>query len=83
MAHIDVHALAASALDALHRGDVGKARESFQQVVDQGQPDAGSLLALADACRRLGDSAAAMSAVDKALASNRAMCVRWCKRPTF
>jgi aspartyl/asparaginyl beta-hydroxylase (cupin superfamily) len=67
MPRIDVHALAASALDALHRGDVGKARESFQQVVDHGRPDAGSLLALADACRRLDDVSAAMNAVDKAL----------------
>jgi len=67
MSRIDVHALAASALDALHRGDVSKARESFQQVVDQGEPNADSLLALADACRRLGDAAAAMTAVDQAL----------------
>ena len=68
MSRTDVRALAASGYDALRRGDAREARESFEQVVSQGQPDARALLALAHACGLLGDAAASLVAVDKALA---------------
>ena len=68
MPPIEVRALAALGLDALRRGDARKARESFERIARQGHADAGSLVALAQACRALSDRDAAMEAVDKALA---------------
>ncbi len=68
MPPIEVRALAASGLDALRRGDARKARDSFERITRQGHADAGSLVALAQACRALDDRDAALEAVDKALA---------------
>ena len=68
MSRIDVRALAASGVDALRRGNAREAREVFEQIVGQGPPDAGTLLALAHACRLLGDAEASLAALDKALA---------------
>jgi aspartate beta-hydroxylase len=65
---IDARALAQSGVDALRRGDARKARELFERIVGAGQADASSCLGLAFACIRLDDSAAALAAVDKALA---------------
>jgi aspartate beta-hydroxylase len=65
---IDARALAQSGVEALRRGDAGKARELFEQIVTAGKADASSCLGLAYACTRLDDSAAALAAVDKALA---------------
>jgi len=64
----DARALAAAGLDALRRGDARVARESFEQIVRQGEADAGSLLALAHACSRLNDAPAALATLDKLLA---------------
>jgi len=68
MSRNDVRALAATGFDALRRGDARRARDALEEVVRQGALDAEPLLALAYACRLLGDTAAAMAAVDGALA---------------
>ena len=65
---IDARVLAQSGVDALRRGDARAARESFERIVTAGQADASSCVGLAYACRRLDDKAAALVAVDKALA---------------
>ena len=57
-----------AAIDALRRGDARGARAGFEQVVSAGQADADALLGLAYACGNLRDTAAALSAVDAALA---------------
>ena len=64
----DARALAAAGLDALRRGNAREARASFEQIVRQGEADAGSLLALAHACSRLNDAPAAIASLDKLLA---------------
>ena len=68
MQTIDTRALARSGVEALRRGDARAAREAFERVVAAGQADATSCLGLAHACRSLKDDAAALAAVDKALA---------------
>jgi aspartyl/asparaginyl beta-hydroxylase (cupin superfamily) len=65
---IDARVLAQSGVDALKRGDARTARESFERIVTSGQADASSCVGLAYACHRLDDKAAALAAVDKALA---------------
>lgn len=65
---IDAGVLAQSALEALRRGDARKARESFERIVAAGNADGSACLGLAYACRSLKDPAAALAAVDKALA---------------
>ena len=65
---IDARSLAQSGVAALRRGDARKARELFERIVAAGQADASSCLGLAYACTHLGDSAAAIAAIDKALA---------------
>ena len=59
--------LAQSGMEALQRGDAQRARDSFLQLVSRGAADASIYLALAYACRHLGDSGAAGSAIDSAL----------------
>ncbi len=68
MPPIDARALAQSGVDALRTGDARTARESFERIVTAGRADASSYIGLAYACRRLDDRAAALAAVDKALA---------------
>jgi aspartate beta-hydroxylase len=53
--------------DALRRGDARAARDSFQRLADAGQADVNIWVALAGACGRLGEVAAAHSAADRAL----------------
>lgn len=60
--------LAAEALEALRRGDPARARESFERIVAAGDADASTHVGLAFACRASRDSAAAMAALDRALA---------------
>ena len=59
---------AQAGIEALRRGDSRRARESFERVVASGRADASTYLALAYACRSLKDNAAALAAVEKALA---------------
>jgi aspartate beta-hydroxylase len=59
---------AQSGIEALRKGDVRKARESFERVVAAGQADASAYLGLAYACAGLEDHPAALAAVDRALA---------------
>jgi aspartate beta-hydroxylase len=61
-------ALAQSGAQALKRGDAQGARLHFEQVVASGLADAGTWFGLGVACGQLDDSAAAHSAVDRALA---------------
>jgi aspartyl/asparaginyl beta-hydroxylase (cupin superfamily) len=60
--------LARTGTEALRRGDARAARASFEQLVESGEADAGVYLALAQACRGLGDIKATHAAVDRALA---------------
>lgn len=64
----DVRLLAQVGIDALRRGDSRQARHAFERLRAAGQADAASLVALAYACRSLGDGGAARAAVDNALA---------------
>src|SRR5882762_2012832 len=59
---------AQSGIEFLRKGDVRKARESFERVVAAGQADASAYLGLAYACAGLKDHPAARAAVDRALA---------------
>jgi aspartate beta-hydroxylase len=63
----DARALAQSGADALRRGDPHTARASFERIIAAGHADVSVCLALAHACRRLNDKAAALAAADKAL----------------
>ena len=54
--------------EALRRGDLRAARESFERLAAAGQADINIWLGLAGSCGRLGDMAAAHAAADKALA---------------
>jgi aspartyl/asparaginyl beta-hydroxylase (cupin superfamily) len=63
----DLRGLARSAVEALGRGDARAARTSFERVIASGQADAGIYLRLAYACDALGDDAAALAAVNRAL----------------
>ncbi len=65
---IDARALAQSGADALRRGDARTARETFERIVAAGAADVSVCLGLTYACQRLNDKAAAMAAVDRALA---------------
>lgn len=67
-APLDVRAQAQDGVDALRRGDARKARESFERIVAARQADASVYLGLAFACGALRDSAAALAALDRALA---------------
>jgi len=58
----------AHGIEALRKGDVRKARESFERIVAAGQADASTYLGLAYACTGLKDHPAALAAVDRALA---------------
>src|SRR5882762_11280500 len=64
----DARAHAQSGIEFLRKGDVRKARESFERVVAAGQADASAYLGLAYACAGLKDHPAARAAVDRALA---------------
>src|SRR5712675_1497103 len=64
----DARAHARSCIEALRKGDVRQARESFERVVAAGQADASAYLGLAYACTGLKDHPAAVAAVDRALA---------------
>lgn len=63
----DLRSLAQSGLEALRRGDARTAREALDAVVASGHADAVGCLALAYACRSLGDKAASLAAAEKAL----------------
>jgi aspartate beta-hydroxylase len=65
---IDASALTRAGIDALRRGDPRRARDSFAAIVAAGVDDASSCIGLAAACRKLGDVAAGLTAVDRALA---------------
>ena len=52
----------------MRRGDARAARESFERIVAAGQADASAYLGLAYACAGLKDHAAALTAVEHALA---------------
>lgn len=65
---IDARALGAAAVEALRRGDPRAAREAFEKVVAAGKADPSTFVGIAFACRAQGDAAAAMQALDRALA---------------
>ena len=64
---IDERALRESGVEALRRGDPGKARDAFERIVEAGRADASACIGLAYACRSLNDKVASLAAVDKAL----------------
>jgi tetratricopeptide (TPR) repeat protein len=64
----NARAHARSGIEALRKGDVRQARESFERIVAAGQADASAYLGLAYACTGLEDHPAALAAVDHALA---------------
>src|SRR5258706_13835768 len=64
----DARAHAKSGIEALRKGDVRRARESFERVVAAGQADDSAYLGLAYACTGLKDHPAAVAAVDRSLA---------------
>jgi tetratricopeptide (TPR) repeat protein len=64
----DARTHAQSGIESLRKGDVRKARESFERVVAAGRADASAYLGLAYACTGLKDHPAALAAVDRALA---------------
>lgn len=64
----DARALAQSGIDALRRGDARGARQAFERAIAAGAPDATVHLGHAYACNALNDPAAAVAAVDRALA---------------
>jgi aspartate beta-hydroxylase len=64
----DRTSLARDGSEALRRGDAHAARVSFERLVETGQADASVYVALAEACRGLGDAGAMHAAVDSALA---------------
>jgi aspartyl/asparaginyl beta-hydroxylase (cupin superfamily) len=63
----DITRLRQSGAEALRRGDMQRARESFEHLVAAGQADINVYLALAGSCGRLDDFPAAHAAADKAL----------------
>src|SRR5258707_8369219 len=63
----DARAHAQSGIELLRKGDVRKARESFERVVAAGEADASAYLGLAYACTGLKDHTAAVAAVCRAL----------------
>jgi aspartyl/asparaginyl beta-hydroxylase (cupin superfamily) len=66
-ARIDTQQIAQLGYSALQAGDSKRAKNLFEQIVASGKADASHWLGLAYACFRTGDSAATLSAVDKAL----------------
>src|SRR5437899_12096746 len=66
--HLPSSEARAQGIEALRQGDARKARESFERIVAAGQADASAYLGLAYACAGLKDHAAALAAVDRALA---------------
>jgi aspartyl/asparaginyl beta-hydroxylase (cupin superfamily) len=68
MSPADIRGFADAGNEALRQGDLARARESFERILSAGPMDAGMWLGLARACLGLGDRAAAIRAVDKALA---------------
>jgi len=64
----NARAHARSGIEALRKGDVRKARESFERIIAAGQADASAYLGLAYACAGLEDHQSALAAVDHALA---------------
>ena len=65
---LDARSLAKAGIAALQQGNAGKARELFERIATAGLADASICVALALACRTLKDPAAALAAVDRALA---------------
>ena len=65
---VDISNLRRSGAEALRRGDMRAARESFERLAAAGQADVNIWLGLAGSCGRLGDMAAAHAAADRALA---------------
>src|SRR5688572_28030878 len=68
MSTMDSTSLRRNGAEALRRGDLRAARESFERLAAAGQADLNMWLALAGSCGRLGDFPAAHAAADKALA---------------
>ena len=68
MSTIDTMSLRRTGAEALRRGDMRVARESFERLAAAGEADLNIWLALAGSCGRLGDFPAAHAAADKALA---------------
>jgi aspartyl/asparaginyl beta-hydroxylase (cupin superfamily) len=64
---IDARALAQAGVEALRNGNARQARETFERIAAAGKADASTCLALAIACRNLGDHPAALAALDQAL----------------
>jgi aspartyl/asparaginyl beta-hydroxylase (cupin superfamily) len=64
---IDVAALADAGMAALRRGDAASARPCFEQLAAAGHGDASVYFGLAHACVGMGDHAAALAALDRAL----------------
>lgn len=64
----DAEALRTDAIHALRRGDSKSARASFERAIAASGGDAALFVGLAYACRAAGDFAAALGAVDRALA---------------
>lgn len=65
----DIAALADAGMAALRRGDAAAARPFFQQLAQAGYGDASVYFGLARACTGMGDYAAALAALDQALAA--------------
>ena len=70
MSAIDLGSLRRTGTEALRRGDMRTARESFERLVASGDMDPDVSLALARSCARLDDLPAAHSAVDRVLAAD-------------
>lgn len=64
----EIRRLAEAGTVALQSGDARTARRHFEQIVATGQANAGAWLALALACNELGDQAAMLAAMERALA---------------
>src|SRR5438477_6827693 len=65
---LDAKSLAQSGAEALRKGDLARARQSFERLVAAGQDDASVCIALAHACQKLQDVPASTAAIDRALA---------------
>ena len=62
-----IQQLTEDAFAALQAGNSQKAREVFDHIIATGQPDATTWLGQAHACSQLGDSPAALAALDRSL----------------
>ncbi|MFZ5668909.1 MAG: aspartyl/asparaginyl beta-hydroxylase domain-containing protein [Pseudomonadota bacterium] len=65
---LDLRDLARASMAALRAGDPARAAEGFQRIADLGGADASIWVALAMARRDLGEDAARIAAIDRALA---------------